>query len=186
MGLISLQRLDPVRVALPELDTLAATLGHTLALATPGSYGPTIVHIHQSCEPIHVAMRTGTVMSLLQTATGLAFAAWLPPDTLAALLALEAAGAAQLGTPYPVLPEAERLARFADVRRHGVARTIDVPVAGISAISAPVFDYSRRVVLALTAIGPSGAFDAAWQGPIACAMRERAASISAQLGYQPD
>lgn len=79
MGLVSLQRLDPVRVALPEVDKLQSEIGHTLGIAVLGSHGPTMIHITEASYPVHVNMRKGTVMSMLHTATGQVFAAWLPP-----------------------------------------------------------------------------------------------------------
>lgn len=78
MGLVSLQRLDPVRVALPEVDKLQSEIGHTLGIAVLGSHGPTMIHITEASYPVHVNMRKGTVMSMLHTATGQVFAAWLP------------------------------------------------------------------------------------------------------------
>src|SRR3546814_14364136 len=70
MGLVSLQRLDPVRVALPHLNQLAGQIGHTLALAVLGSHGPTMIHISKACYPVNVNIRNGTVMYMMHTATG--------------------------------------------------------------------------------------------------------------------
>ena len=58
---------------------LAERTGQTIAIAVLGNLGPVIVHLHESNYPIHVNMRTGTVMSLTNTATGKVFAALLPP-----------------------------------------------------------------------------------------------------------
>ncbi|MBN3778653.1 IclR family transcriptional regulator [Burkholderia sp. Ac-20345] len=184
MGLISLQRMDPVRVAIPLVDAIGPTVGHTVALATPGSYGPTIVHIRPAIDPIHVAMRTGTVMSLLQTATGLAFAAYLPPMTVRALVEIETKVARQAGTVHAKFEQSELDALLGEIREHGLARTLDAPIQGISAMSAPVFDYTGQIVLAVTAIGPTGSFDSAWNGRLATALRDCAAAISAKLGFQ--
>ena len=79
MGLVSLQRLDPVRIAMPEIAKLQSEIGHTLGIAVLGSHGPTMIHMTEASYPVHVNMRKGTVMSMLHTATGLVFAAWLPP-----------------------------------------------------------------------------------------------------------
>ncbi len=78
LGLAALQRLDPLREATTAAAALVARIGHTVAIAAHGHLGPTIVRIEESIHPLHVNMRTGTVMSLLNTATGLVFAAWLP------------------------------------------------------------------------------------------------------------
>ena len=48
--------------------------------------------------------------------------------------------------------------------------------------TAPVFDYSGQIVLALTAAGPGGIFDIAWEGSIARALRACAQQISQRLG----
>ena len=183
MGLISLQRSDPVRAAVPLVETMAQHFGHTIALATPGTYGPTIVYIHQASDAIHVTMRTGTVMSLLQTATGLAFAAYLPPMALTALIRIEEAGTLQIGAARRQFTQKEIDTRLADVREHRLARTVDDPIKGISAMSAPVFDHTGNIVLAITSIGPSGVFDASWDGPVARALHECADGVSTRLGF---
>ena len=48
---------------------------------------------------------------------------------------------------------------LAEVRRRGLARAVDRPIPGVNAFSAPVFDHSGSIALAITAIGPSGIFD---------------------------
>src|SRR3546814_7716209 len=79
MGLVSLQRLDPVRIALPCVNQLAGEIGHTLAIAVLGSHGPTMLYICGASYPVHVNMRTGTVLSMLHTAKPRVFAVWLAP-----------------------------------------------------------------------------------------------------------
>ncbi len=89
LGLAGLQRLDPVRIATPEITTLADRIAQSIALAVWGNQGPTIIRFEQSTHPIHVNMRTGTVMSLLNSATGLVFAAFLPPKLTESLIKTE-------------------------------------------------------------------------------------------------
>src|SRR5690606_9909599 len=79
MGLVGLQRSNPVRIALPYVNALADEVGHTLGIAVLGSHGPTMIHIREARYPVHVNMRNGTVMSMLHTATGRVFVAWLQP-----------------------------------------------------------------------------------------------------------
>ncbi len=164
LGLISLQQYDPVRLATPVIEELAQRLGHTVAIAVWGTRGPTIVRVAEGPAPVHVSMRHGTVMSLAGTASGRLFATWRSED------------AAGLGEP---LPDASVTAA---VRHDGLATSRDGVVAGVSAVAAPVFEASGRLVLALTAIGPSASFDTALDGPVVMPLRDSAALLSRRLG----
>lgn len=165
LGLISLQQYDPVRLATPVIEELAQRLGHTVAIAVWGTHGPTVVRVAEGPTPVHVSMRHGTVMSLAGTASGRLFAAWRAED------------AAALGEPLPSATVT------AAVRKAGVATSRDSVIAGVSAAAAPVFEASGRLVLALTAIGPSASFDTAPDGTTAQALREAAGLLSRRLGH---
>lgn len=186
MGLVSLQQLDPVRMALPEIAELQSSIGHTLGIAVLGSHGPTMIHMTEASYPVHVNMRKGTVMSMLHTATGLVFAAWLPPKVAEHYIQREAGDTSVIAgrqAPKPVT-YADVEARLADVRVHGMARAIGNPLPGVDALSVPVFDNTGNVTLALTSLGPSGLFDVAWDGTIATPLLACAREISRKLGYR--
>ncbi|MEO7850624.1 MAG: IclR family transcriptional regulator C-terminal domain-containing protein, partial [Rubrivivax sp.] len=68
------------------------------------------------------------------------------------------------------------------VREQGLSHVVDALVPGVSAMAAPVFDAAGRIVLSLTAIGPSAVFDARFDGTVAQALRGCARELSAQLG----
>lgn len=184
-GLASLRRLSPMRVALPEIALLASRLGHTTALAVLGSHGPTIVHITEASYPVHVNLRVGTVMSMLHTASGQVFAAWLPPKVAEHYIEREAGDAAVVTHILPPQPDAATTAALlTEVRTQGLAQALGNPLPGIDALSAPVFDHTGNVVAALTSWGPTGLFDAATDGAIAVPLRECAATISGKLGFR--
>lgn len=183
LGLASLKRLDPVRVALPEASVLADALGQTVALAVAGSHGPTVVSLTESSRPIHVNMRAGTVMSLTNTATGRVFAAFLPRAEVERLLVREAGDRNVLTASREGSNAAAELDRLVnEVRRHGLSRTIDRPIPGISALSAPVFDAHGRLALAMTVTGPSGTLETAWNGAAARLLLAAAKRVSTGLG----
>lgn len=165
LGLISLQQYDPVRLATPVIEELALRLGHTVAIAVWGTRGPTIVRVAEGPTPVHISMRHGTVMSLAGTASGRLFATWRAEE------------AAALGEP---LPDATATAA---VRKAGLATSRDGVVPGVSAAAAPVFEAAGRLVLALTAIGPSASFDTDLEGPLVAALREAAGLLSRRLGH---
>jgi DNA-binding IclR family transcriptional regulator len=190
LGLISLQQVDPVRIAAPLLPTLAARIGQTVALVVWGSRGPTIVLREASPAAVHVDMRHGTVFSIAGTASGRLFAAHLPADVVRPLYEAERreavaprAGEAAAVQRSKWSPWARFERELDEVRRHGLGRAEGAVVAGVSAMSAPVFDHRGAMVLAITAIGPSAAFDVRWSGGIAAALRDTATSVSARLGH---
>ena len=174
LGLISLQQVDPLRLATPLIAELARTLGHTVGVALWGNRGPTIVRIEEAPSPVHVNMRHGTVMSLRGTASGLLFCAYLPRAQVQAALAAERDGSPRI--------DAALQAQLAEVRRQGLAQAVDVTAPGISAMAAPVFDLSRGIVMSLTAIGLSAIFDARFDGAVAHVLRDSANELSRQLG----
>jgi len=191
LGLISLQQADPVRIASPLLPDLAARTGHTVALVVWGGRGPTIVLREASPSAVHVDMRHGTVFSIAGTASGRLFAAHLPVEVVRPIYEAERQSLARTrrrdsATATAHLPAWRTFeAELVEVRRHGLGRSEGAVVAGVSALSAPVFDHRGAMVLALTAIGPSAAFDARWTGRVATVLRDAAQSVSARLGHGP-
>ncbi|WP_200826648.1 IclR family transcriptional regulator [Marinobacterium lutimaris] len=183
LGLVCLQRLDAVQEARPELKELAAKTGQSIAIAIWGNMGPTIVAMEESSYPIHVNLRVGAVMSLMDTATGRVFGAFLPPKMTEKLAneennRLSPEDAIKRGN---VMKEFEE--SLNDIRAHMLAQAVGYPVPGINALSAPIFNHDGNVVLALTAMGPAGAFDASLDGDIANRLRQAAQNVSERLGY---
>jgi DNA-binding IclR family transcriptional regulator len=183
LGLISLRRLSGVRIAGPKIAALASQIGHAVSLAVWGTHGPTVVQLEEPGQPVHIVMRAGSVMALLETATGRAFAAFLPEKTINAALesGLDRHGVGY--NPKRAVKGAKVTEMLTEVRKHGLARALGDPLPGVNAFSAPVFDHSGHVALVITAMGPEGTFDARWDGAIAHALRDCAGRISKRLGY---
>jgi DNA-binding IclR family transcriptional regulator len=194
LGLISLQQANPVHIATPLIAELAQQIGHTVAIAVWGDRGATIVRIAESPAPLHVNMRHGTVFSLTNTASGRLFGAYLDASVVRQLLEEErqreqkgAVGAPQRGMP-PVLPLPGWKAfeaQLHEVRTHGLSRSEGEILPGVSAMSAPAFDHTGAIVLAITAIGPAAIFDTHWDGDIARALKACAGQVSERLGAVP-
>ena len=181
LGLVSLNRLDAVKIATAEMGPLSQRTGQSTAIAVWGNYGPTIVRFEQSVRPIHVNMRTGTVMALTQTATGYVFAAHISPAAIDAALAATFRDSKQRLAAVKLL--AALAPEFAQVRQRGLARAQGNPVPGVNAFSAPVFDHNGEIALALTALGSAAEFDVTWASPIAREVLATAKAISQRLGY---
>ena len=164
-----------------------------MALAVWGARGATIVRTAESPSPVHVNMRHGTVFSLTNTASGRVFAAYLDEDAVRSLLEEERQRQKQRkgGEPTPPagMPPVQPLPSWGDferqlkeVRDHGLSRSDGEVIEGVSAMAAPVFDHTGAIVLAVTAIGPAGIFDTAWDGEISRALKACADTVSQRLG----
>lgn len=185
MGLVGLQSSNPVRIALPHVNALTDSVGHTLGIAVLGSHGPTMVYIREASYPVHVNMRNGTVMSMLNTATGRVFVAWLEPGVAQHYIDLEHGDQRVITSIGEQVRSPEEIAALGQcIREQGMARALGNPLPGIDALSVPVFDHSDRLVMALTCLGPTGLFDASFDGHIAEALLHCAHTISRQLGYR--
>lgn len=182
LGLSRLQRLDPVKEASQRIEDLASETHQSIAIAVWGNLGPTIVRMEEPTEPLHVNLRTGTVMSLANTATGRLFAAYLPAKRVERLLDDELSRFGHgNGTAAPL--SRKRLASLLDeTRQHGLSRTRGQPIPGIDALCAPVFDTEGHIVLGILAMGPTATFDSRWNGAVATALKRCAADISQRLG----
>lgn len=194
LGLIGLQQNNPVRIATPLIDALAQRIGQTVAIAVWGDRGATIVRIAESPAPVHVVMRHGTAFSLTNTASGRIFGAYLEPPAVRQLLEEErdrrrhpdrsAPPPAGMPASNPLPSWRAFETELQEVRRHGLSRSEGEIVAGVSAMSAPVFDHTGRIVLGITAIGAASIFDSSWDGVLGQALKACAAEVSQRLGRQ--
>jgi DNA-binding IclR family transcriptional regulator len=194
LGLISLQQANPVHVATPLIAELAQQIGQTVAIAVWGDRGATIVRIAESPAALHVNMRHGTVFSLTHTASGRLFGAYLDPAAVRRLLEEEREREHKGTSRYPRrgMPPVQPLpdwktfeAQLHEVRSRGLSRSEGEILPGVSAMSAPAFDHTGEIALAVTAIGPAAVFDTRWDGEIARALKACADQVSQRLGAAP-
>ena len=181
LGLARMRVSDPLRAAGDGLGELADRLGLMLSIAVWGDMGPTVVRVHEAVTQIHANVRPGTVFSLFGTATGRVFAAHLADALVARRLAAELADTRHAPAAPPGL--AAIRADAAAIRARGCAVTVGVPVPGVSAICAPVFDHGGQIQLAVTAMGPSGAVDVAAGSAQETELLRFTRDLSAQFGF---
>lgn len=180
----NIARLKAVRMATRRLAELSNELNETFGLGVWGNKGPTIVRWEESTQPVSDNLRTGLVLPMLTSATGLAFAAWLPKEMTAPFIDAEILQDAS-GQFYPDrlrLPQ-----QLAQARSDGYVRLVgtddfaDLYGGSISAVSVPVFDAEGAMVLALTSIGARESLDTNSHGQLITAMRGCAAGITQHL-----
>jgi len=186
LGLTKLQRMDPVKEASHLIEELAHETGQSVAIAVWGNLGPTIVRMEEPVQPLHVNLRTGTVMSLTHTATGRLFAAYMPPKVVEQLLGEELARFSYGASQGARVGRDALEPTLAEIRKHGLSRTQGQPIPGIDALCAPVFDPQGHIVLGVLVMGPSATFDSSFDGAIAMPLLRCADEISRRVGRTSD
>jgi DNA-binding IclR family transcriptional regulator len=133
-------------------------------------------------------LRTGLVLPVLTSATGLAFAAWLPDELTAPFITAEASEQTA-GNQVPRTAGLQE--RLAEIRNLGFVRLVGIDDfselygGSISALSVPVFDPDGAMVLALTAIGASDRLDTSETGKVVSGMRRCADTLTQRLRGTP-
>jgi DNA-binding IclR family transcriptional regulator len=176
-----LAQVEAVRLASAALPEICESIGQrTVGLAAWGSHGATIVRWEPSRQPVSPHLRTGVVVSLTQSATGLAFAAFAPQAVTQE--AIDSECAARGISPDDLAP------RLAEARRHGLARAVggapsELHQITVNAFSAPVFNARGEMVLALSTTCRADQLDADWDGAVPQTLRQAADALSRRLGF---
>lgn len=200
LGLVSLGRMDEIKLADETMASLREATDETVALGIWGNQGPTCIRLMKSRRPVTVNLQIGSVMPMTYTASGLCFAAFLPPSETADLLRLELARnrKEKLDAPRskddlaPLLHTTREkgMARIigqldpSAARAPGMSRAAERLLAGFNAFSAPVFDHDGHMHFALTVVGSAAHISEKWDGAIAQATKRHAADLSKRLGYR--
>lgn len=185
LGLARLRSFDPLTAASEAVIEFAARTGLSVAIAVWGSYGPTVVRIHEGADQIHINTRPGTVYSVTGTATGRAFCAFLGRDVVSSALKAQSAEkrpARFVGSVGPLESIEDELLV---IRRQGYATVDSNPIPGISALSAPFYETGGNLSGVITIIGTSGSMDLDPAGEFVEQGRALAAAISSRAGYTP-
>lgn len=179
LGLAGLNQSPTFKCAAAMLEDLKEKVCLTTALAVWSSHGPMIVHVSDVGFPFQINLRVGAVMSMLETATGKVFAAYMPESMTRELIE------AELGR---LSDDAERRSAarqfaldVADVRRRGMGRAKGNPIPGVNALCVPVLDPVGNLALAVIATGNAEAFDAHWTGPVAQMLRQACEAVSSGM-----
>ena len=183
LGLAAIGRLDTQRLALDALARLRLAVDETVALAVWGDSGAVIVRWEESSRPVTVNVRVGSTLSPVTSATGRLFAAFLDGARTEAAIEAEFSRGAVPTSNGRTLDRAGYQGLLEDIRRTGISRVVGDYLAGVDALSVPVFDLEGRIVYALTALGPHGSFDVKPGGALERVLRRAAGELSARLGY---
>jgi len=163
------------------LEKLAAQTEETVHLAIPS--GDEVVYIAKvdSSHSVRMASHIGALNPMHCTALGKAILAHYPPDRVEEIIAkgLPKRTSHTLTTPERLRDELER------VRIQGLATDDQENELGVRCTGAPIFDYTGKVIGAISVSGPAGRITKERSIEMGPLVKEAALEISRRMGYQP-
>jgi DNA-binding IclR family transcriptional regulator len=165
--------------SLPHMRWLSEQTGENTELFIRSNESRIPIEVVLSPHNLRVFIEIGTSVPLHVGASGKVLLAWLPDDEQTRVIEASAAR-----YPQHALGDIEALKmNLARVRESGWAVSVDERAAGLSGISAPVFNVGGEVVSALSMVAPVARMDEKKQAdsiPLVCEAARRA---SLDMGY---
>ena len=175
VGLAAVGHLDVLKITAPHLATLRDELNETCFLAVWGNKGPTVVYVEPSSGAVTLVTQIGSVLPLLGSSTGLVFNTFLNASETASLHEQEWAA---LNTGQRQMVEQH----VQDIRTTGVHQIHGLLMAGVNAVSSPIFTVGNKLAGVITMVGSASVFTGAVQADAAQRLRATAQVISARMG----
>ncbi len=172
LGLTALHQVSPLQETVKLARALVSNENHAVFVAIWTEHGPTVVQYHGPEMYVHVGLHVGSVMSVAHSSTGRLFSAYLPKEAIAPILVRE------LGTSDGGARELELDHILDEVRRLGLARTYGLPIPDVDSLSAPIFNESGQIILAVTIFGPSSSLDTSEHGEVRGRLRKLSCELS--------
>lgn len=153
LGLSCIQRTDMIQAAQPMIHALHREINCGLQISKWTSQGPLVVQWIEPDQPVSVITRVGSVMPMLNSATGRTFAAFMAEDIVRPLLEKEWQQRQSLGQQvYPANWD-----EFQEMKRaicdKGAATVSGDLLAGVNAVCVPVFNRHGEIEFSIAALG---------------------------------
>jgi DNA-binding IclR family transcriptional regulator len=182
LGVAALGRVDAVRLGIEALAGLTEETRHASLICVWGTNGPTVIRWEQADLMSAVRVREGRTLSLLRSASGRIFHAFMPQTTIETFLAKEIEAWNGTHPSRDAFTPARLQKLRAEVVAHGMAQGIGEESADMAALAAPVFDATGRIALCVTLISTIGSLDTSYEGAPARALRRMTETLSRNLG----
>jgi DNA-binding IclR family transcriptional regulator len=176
LGLRASDQIDVKTKAQPYIDQLNRELNETVALAIWGSGGPFFLRWQDSNKSVNIGIKAGSRVSLIRSATGMIFAAYMPAERTEKLLQVEMDAEC---TDTEKIQEC-----VATIISSGYAFTEGGLIPGIAAISAPVFNQHGLLEAAITVVGVIGVIDVKPDSYMVKRLKQVCSELSSELGYR--
>lgn len=153
LGMNCIQRTDAIQISQPMIYDLHRKIDCGLQISKWTSQGPLIVQWMEPDQQVSVITRVGSIMPLLNSATGRAYAAFMAEDIVRPQLEQEwLQKQAQRQGVYPA-----NWAEFQEMKQvilqKGAATVSGDMLVGVNAICVPIFNIHGEIEFCIAALG---------------------------------
>ncbi len=184
LGLKGFSRFEPLRFAEATLRELVDQVGETAALAVWGEKGPTMIRIIEARHEFATSIALSHHCPMTYSATGLLFCAFEDAARTDGAIERELEQNRRSGRLNVPHDRAVLARAIQETRARGFACISDGGGDGFGAVSAPVFDVTTHLCMALTVFGRANRVDASPDGVLGKVVADAARRLSASLGYR--
>lgn len=181
LGVRALALMDEVRLATEHMGPLTASTELVSILYVWGSHGPTAIKWEWGPVSVPVRMREGLNVSVVTTAAGRVFLAYLDEAQVRPILKRDLR-AWNSSSPKKKFTLNGITAMRRQIRRAGMASAEGLSNAALSALAAPVFGPNGQLIMSLALVGAVGTFDTSESGKPAKQLKAVAARLSRMFG----
>lgn len=153
LGLNCIQRTDSIQMAQALIHNLHRQIDCGLQISKWTAQGPLIVQWIEPNQPVSVITRVGSIMPLLNSATGRAYAAFMAEDIIRPLLEQEWQQKQQQGQQVYPANWVEFLVLKEKIVQSGMATVSGDMLVGVNAICVPILNARQEVEFCIAALG---------------------------------
>ena len=173
---------EAIRIATEAMPAISKSLGdHTLCLSVWGNHGPTAIRFEPGAQPVSAHLRTGLVTSVTRSATGRAFAAFLPTEITRSFvdedLRLSRSSEESESVQRTTFESEVELARKCGIARSANSQPSPVHGIAVNAFSVPLRDPEGRMIMALTVVSQAERLSPELDGEVPVRLAQAAAAI---------
>ena len=178
LGLSCIQRTDTIQAAQPMIYDLHRKIDCGLQISKWTSQGPLIVQWIEPNQQVSVITRVGSIMPLLNSATGRAYAAFMAEDIVRPLMEREWQQKQALNQQvYPTNWE-EFLALKQSIIEQGAATVSGDMLVGVNAICVPIFNAHGEIEFCIAALASDLHLPIDFKNERVKALKETAADLT--------
>ena len=163
------------------LDTLSAQANETVHLAVRSETEVVYIAKVESRHAVRMYSYIGARLPMYCTALGKAMMAFGPEDWLQETLGR----GLEPRTPHTIINASALKADLEAIRARGFSIDNEENEIGVRCVGAPVFDFTRSVIGAISLSGPTERMDQERSAELGPVVREAARQISKRMGYTP-